>query len=251
MCDTPIIGHIQIHFPELDSSNQYALDLISKSKPQHGTVISTSFQRQGRGQIGRDWFSPANKNITLSIILKPDFLHIKDQFYLNMAFALAVRESISEKLGKEVKIKWPNDIYVEDKKIAGILIQNVLQGSTYSYAVLGIGINVNQRQFNPKIPNPTSMQIVKDKEFSLKEIKANLFAKTDAYLAKLQNLELDSLKAEYVPHLYRLGEVAQFEIDQEKQEATIIGIERDGQVVLKFSDDSTRSFNLNEIKYII
>ena len=152
-----MIGNNHIRLNRVNSTNKYAVEMIAKSKPIEGTVISASFQYEGRGQIGRFWESEAEKNITCSTILRPDFLEASDQFQLNIAISLALHDFISHFLdNKDVKIKWPNDIYVGDKKIAGILLQNSLIGKKVNSTIVGTGININQTEFSGDVPNPTS-----------------------------------------------------------------------------------------------
>ena len=126
--NTLFIGKVFQHFASLESTNQYAVDLISKSKPIEGTVISTFNQTKGRGQIGSTWESAIGKNITLSVILYPSFLPIQKQFYLNQIVALAVKDLLQAYTSKVVQVKWPNDVYIHEHKTAGILIQNSVSG---------------------------------------------------------------------------------------------------------------------------
>ena len=137
--DSPFYGAKHYHLSEIDSTNNYALNLLSKSTPAEGTTISADFQTHGRGQYGRDWLSESTKNLLSSIILYPDFLPANEQFSLSKAVSLAVRNCINSFLpSKEIRIKWPNDIYCDDKKIAGILIQNLLTGNKINVSVIGI-----------------------------------------------------------------------------------------------------------------
>ena len=124
--NTLFIGKVLRHFPQLGSTNQYAVEIVSKSNPTEGTVISTFHQPAGRGQIGRKWESEPHKNLTLSIIFYPRFLAPTQQFILNQAISLGLVDFITKYIAKGVKVKWPNDIYVQDRKIAGILLQNTL-----------------------------------------------------------------------------------------------------------------------------
>ena len=135
-------GKMSIYLPETESTNNYAMDLISKTNPPEGTCIYTAYQSAGRGQIGRYWHSETGKNILISYILYPKDLKIADQFMLNIIASLAVRDVV-DLFCLNVKIKWPNDIYVDDKKIAGILVQSVLRNNTIKATIIGIGLNVN------------------------------------------------------------------------------------------------------------
>ena len=150
------MGQVFEEFEMLPSTNQYAQELLSKSKPVEGTVISAQNQHAGRGQIGSSWEAAPGQNLTLSIILYPQFLAIQHQFQLNQSISLGVRDFIAKYVQKPVKIKWPNDIYVNEKKIGGILIQNTLSGSSIQSTIAGIGINVNQKHFESMLEMKTS-----------------------------------------------------------------------------------------------
>ena len=157
--NTLFVGKVLVELPRLTSTNLYAQELLSKSKPSEGTVISTSDQYAGRGQIGSGWESEAHKNITLTFIFYPAFLPIRQQFQLTQAISLGVKDCIEHFVPKNVKIKWPNDIYINDKKTCGILIQNTLSGAQISSSIIGIGININQTHFQTNPPNPTSFKL--------------------------------------------------------------------------------------------
>ena len=130
---SPIIGKHIIQLEKVPSTNDYALKLLSKSTPEEGTIISTNSQTMGKGLAGNGWESQAGKNLTISIILKPSFLNPSKQFYISKIIALAVHEFLSGQL-KNVRIKWPNDIYVNNDKIAGILIENSVIGNNFEYS---------------------------------------------------------------------------------------------------------------------
>lgn len=172
--NTLFIGKVFKQFAKLASTNDYALLLLSKSKPSEGTVISTLNQYKGRGQIGSTWESEAGKNINFSLILYPTFLPVKDQFQLNQAMSLGVRDFVAEYLLNPVKVKWSNDIFVKGKKVAGILIQNSIMGSQIRSSVIGIGINVNQTEFASNLPNPTSLKLEMGTDFDLVKLGAGL-----------------------------------------------------------------------------
>lgn len=155
--DSLFYGAKHYHFSEIDSTNNYALNLLSKSTPAEGTTVSADFQTHGRGQYGREWLSESTKNLLSSIILYPDFIPANEQFSLSKALALAVRNCLNSFLpSKRITIKWPNDIFCDDKKIGGILIQNLLTRDKITASVVGIGINVNQESF-PKEIRATSL----------------------------------------------------------------------------------------------
>ena len=248
-----MIGNNHIRLNRVNSTNKYAVDMIAKSKPIEGTVISASFQYEGRGQIGRFWESEANMNITCSTILRPDFLEASDQFQLNIAVSLAIHDLICHFLGtKEVKIKWPNDIYVGDEKIAGILIQNSLMGKKISSTILGAGININQINFSADIPNPTSMAIELNKAQDLELMFAWLFRFLTKRYLQLKNGQIDNLKSEYLDSLFRKGLWSKFKNESEAiWEGKIIGVDDSGRLQIENKEGELKVFNFREVRYVI
>ena len=130
-------------------------------------------QYAGRGQVGTQWESEKGKNLTASILLYPSFISPTNQFNLSIAVSLGIRDALHNILKQEVWIKWPNDIYVNNKKIGGILIENILQGSTWKYAIIGIGINVNQTAFSTDAKNPTSIREILHESYVIVDIDTN------------------------------------------------------------------------------
>src|ERR1035441_10550859 len=145
---TLFIGKNLITLDSVASTNNFAKDMLSNTRPVEGTAIMAKEQYAGRGQMGNAWETESGKNLTCSFILYPEFLEADKQFFLNMAVALAVKDFCEHVLHDEIKIKWPNDIYYHDKKLGGILIENSISGNKISSSVIGIGINVNQTAFD-------------------------------------------------------------------------------------------------------
>src|ERR1035437_6675835 len=159
--ETIFIGKNCIEIEKTDSTNSYLSKLLGEKTLFEGTVVITNRQEMGRGQRGTTWESEPNKNLTLSILLHPTFLRPDEQFQLNKAISLGVAGFVVGVLqvDVDVKIKWPNDIYIRNKKVAGILIENSVSGNNLQHSIIGIGINVNQEKFSAKLPNPTSFRI--------------------------------------------------------------------------------------------
>ena len=207
MCcpDTLFIGRNFVDLPSVNSTNEYAHALLSKSKPPEGTVISATNQYAGRGQIGSEWESRPGQNITLSIVLYPTFLPIRRQFLLNQAISLATFDLVEKYFPKKTKIKWPNDIYINDKKTAGILIQNAVASSRLRSSVVGIGININQEIFDPSVPNATSFKLESGQEMEIKTLIAELCQFVESRYLKLKSGKSVPLQQEYLQHLYWYG----------------------------------------------
>ena len=163
------IGKVLIQEKKLDSTNNYAMRLLEKGEPKAGTVIIASYQTQGKGNYGKTWDGKENQNLTFSIILYPDFINADQQFILTKAVSLGLYDILLNYLPVETKIKWPNDIYHKSGKLAGILIESLISGSRISGSVIGIGVNINQTNFD-KLPNAVSLSQLTGKRHDLKLI---------------------------------------------------------------------------------
>lgn len=248
--NTLFVGKVFLTFPTLPSTNTYALELLAREKPAEGTVIHAENQTEGRGQMGNHWLAAAGKNITLSVIVYPEFLPIRQQFQLNEAIALAVRDCVAKYVEKPVIVKWPNDVYIEERKVAGILIQNTLSGAQIQSSVIGIGINVNQRDFAADLPNPTSICLENGATANLREvIQTLLFAIESRYLLLKQG-HTQALHDEYISHLYRFRQTARYWCaDGRLISGQIIGVDSHGRLLLEHSG-SIEAFDLKSIKSI-
>lgn len=245
------VGKVFHYFPELPSTNTFAKELISKSNPSEGTVVYTDFQSAGRGQIGSKWLSNAGKNLLLSIILRPKFLPIRQQFALNQAVALGIYDFFANVHNVDVKIKWPNDIYVNNRKIGGILIENTLSGSTFQAAVVGIGLNINQKHFGKGAANPTALCLETNEHYELNNLRTQLFKMIESRYIQLRANKLTDLHTQYLQHLYRFDEIAAYEkLDGTIIQAKIIGISPIGELLL-LEQNTTQAYGFKEIKFLI
>jgi BirA family biotin operon repressor/biotin-[acetyl-CoA-carboxylase] ligase len=246
------IGKTLIELPSCPSTNDHALSLLSKNKPKEGTVILTFNQTQGRGQVGSQWIGEAYQNIAFTCILYPHFLSPKEQISLNQAVALAAFHLVNQHTEKVVKIKWPNDIYVGDKKVAGILIQNLLSSNKFNTSIVGIGINVNQQKFPPELPLATSLGIEVGRPFHLKELALELCELLERAYDQLKKRSLDKIHEEYLRHLYRFHQLGTFQsLDGSVFEGQIVGISSSGRLqVRRENDGTTEEFGIKEIRFL-
>lgn len=248
--DTLFIGREQHQLPSVNSTNEHALSLLSKSKPPEGTVVSTPNQVAGRGQIGSNWESEAGKNICMSVILYPKFLNAGRQFLLSQAVSLAVFDLLEKYFPGQTKIKWPNDIYINGKKAVGILIQNSVSGAQLRSSVIGIGINVNQEIFRSGAPNPTSFKLESGNEFNTGQLINELCHFLENRYLKLKSGNIVPLQAAYLKHLYRFQIPSFFENGNGAVfKGTITGISEKGQLKIYISGKE-KLFGLKEIKFL-
>lgn len=248
---TQIIGNQHFRLPELSSTNRYALDLLSKSKPVEGTVISAVAQTEGKGQSDNTWDTEPKKNVTMSVILYPTFLHPREQFRLNQAISLAIWDAVHDLTGDEASIKWPNDIYVSNRKICGMLIQNSITSQKIQSCVAGIGLNVNQSDFSEKLPNPTSFKNELGREIELNKIFELLFSKLSQYYLQLRTRNFDLINRAYHKRLYQFGKEALYENTQNRSvfSGKIIGTTPQGQLKIE-TNSGEKIFALKEVKFL-
>ncbi len=242
-----------MEFPALPSTNLFALELLSKSKPTEGTVISVSYQTDGRGQIGSKWLGEPGKNIALSVILYPFFLKAVQQFSLSQAIALGVRDWAQAILEKPVHLKWPNDLYIGDRKAGGILIQNSIMGASLQSSVVGIGVNVNQDSFDQTLPNPTSLKIeAGGREFDLEMLKNLLFQHLEQRYLQLKTGLFDTLAADYRDCLYGLGNSKLFQRqDDTTFRGVITGTTPSGLLCILGEDGKEATFDLKAVRLVL
>ena len=247
---TLFIGKNLIELQSIDSTNNYAKELLQHQKPPEGTLIFAHEQHTGRGQMGNVWKTEAGKNLTASIILYPDFLDADKQFFLNMAISLAVKDFCESILPDEIKIKWPNDIYWRDKKLGGILIENTITGNRISSSVVGIGINVNQEEFAEDLPNPVSVLQISNFEFKISNLLEGLSVFIEKYYLQLRQLHFNFLDKGYTVALYRYQQTHEFKKGEQILKGEINGVAKDGKLILHSSGKEMR-FAFKEVEFVI
>lgn len=245
--NTLFIGNNCILVESCDSTNTFLSEMIANTNLPEGTVVATNRQLRGKGQRGSVWESEDFLNCTLSILLKPNFLHIGEQFFLNMTISNAVRNSIQYFLSTKVLVKWPNDILVEDKKICGMLIENQIVGSSINQSVIGIGINVNQNNF--RFSNATSIKNEIHKEVDLEYFKKTLFENIEREYLVLRSLDFETIKNSYVKNLFKFQIDSKFIIDDKEVEGRIVGVATSGQLIVCI-DNKLETFDFKQIKFI-
>ena len=193
----------------------------------------------GRGQTGNGWESAPNENLLCSILLPPN----KNLYFLNIAVSVA----IIRLLGGQYTIKWPNDIYYNDKKLAGILLENAIVGSEIKYSIAGIGLNVNQTEFVSDAPNPVSLKQITGKEYNIDQWMKDLFEAINSVLNEPEEL----IWSEYKTHLYRREGYWPFEDQEGCFEAHIEDVLPTGEIVLRDKNGQIHQYGFKQIKYIL
>ena len=196
-----------IHLKECSSTNDYLISLNKKSNCKEGTIVGTDFQSKGRGQRTNLWFSEKKSNLTFSIIIEP-FLPISYQFYLNIISSLSIYNVLKSILGEDIKIKWPNDIFYQDKKIAGILVENIVKNKKIQKSIIGIGLNVNQKKF--PISEAISIANIISVKYKRKKLFNFILIELEKNYNFLKNKNFETLLGSYSLGLYKLNENISF-----------------------------------------
>ena len=238
-------SHNIIKLTDVDSTNNYALSLKGSKVFKQGLVIVSDFQTKGQGQRGNSWESEKGKNLIISLVIEPN-ISVKKQFDVSKIATISVMDFLNS-LGVPSKIKWPNDILVGNKKIAGILIHNVIFRDTISHSVIGIGLNVNQLIFDAYDPKATSLKLEMKKKFNLEEIQKELISSIQNRI-RAYRLGKD-IEAEYLIGLFQKDKVAVFKSKSQKFNGIIRGVTASGLLMVE-TEKSIREFDLKEIKMV-
>ena len=251
--ETLFVGQTFIDLDETHSTNSYATNLLKQTSVAEGTLVFTKNQTKGRGQLGNTWQAEEGKNITFSLILHPIFLTVDKQFYLSKITSLAVFGMLTEFLNLslyDIKIKWPNDILVNNGKIAGILIENILRGSFLQSSVIGVGININQLNFVDIHKQTTSLALLLKKEFNVKQ-SLSLFCKHfEAFYLMLKQGNFDKITQAYLQQLYKFNQWANYQASNKTFSAKITGIEENGLLLLVTKQNEVLKYNFKEIVFL-
>ncbi|MCJ8164019.1 biotin--[acetyl-CoA-carboxylase] ligase [Pontibacter sp. E15-1] len=245
---TLFIGQQLYFLPVCESTNSEAQLLLNKNGATEGCTVVAGHQTKGRGQRGNSWEAEPGMNITLSVVLSPSFLAARQQFSLNMAVSLAALDLLQEQGMAEAKVKWPNDLFFEDKKLGGILIENTVHGNTLQHSIVGIGLNVNQMQFG--YTTATSLRQVLGRPLNVEKLTARLLELLEKRYLELRRGQTDNLRYAYLQALYRYQEVHAFLVGDCEVQGQIVGVAEDGRLAVAVENE-LRYFGFKEISYCI
>ncbi|MEO5891978.1 MAG: biotin--[acetyl-CoA-carboxylase] ligase [Ferruginibacter sp.] len=245
----PHIGSSFVILKQVDSTNNYAMAKVHAGLAKHGNAWFSSLQTAGKGQRGKAWLTGEGQNIALSTILNPKQLNITHPFQLLVAVALASFDFFSSYAGDETRIKWPNDIYWRDRKAGGVLIENKFSGADWKWAVVGIGVNINQAKFDPAIINPVSLIQITGKNFDpvqlAKELHQLILKRADELLTK----SYEVLLGEYNSHLYKIHEAVRLKRGIGVFETIIRGVSAQGKLLTE--DAMEKEFDFGEVEWVV
>ncbi|MFI3264298.1 MAG: biotin--[acetyl-CoA-carboxylase] ligase [Rikenellaceae bacterium] len=234
-------------FDTLGSTN----DEAQRDIYNHGDIIIAEKQSAGRGQRGNKWLSGEGLNLTLSTIVTPNGIEVRRQFLISQAVALAICDMLILE-GLNPRIKWTNDIYIGDEKIVGILIENKLSGGELHRSIVGIGLNVNQREFDPELPNPTSMALASNKLFDRDAVLQNLAECLKNRFLMLEEGKYKEIAEQYHNKMYCINEPHPFKLSSgEIQVGSIVGVESSGELLIDWQSGERGAYLFGAIDFII
>jgi len=244
-----IIGSKLIYCENTLSTNTFASGLLKNDPVTEGTIIHTNFQLAGRGQKGNRWESEEGKNLLFSIVLFPTIVSPQDQFIISMFISLGICDFLKIFI-TGCKIKWPNDIYAGDDKIAGILIENSITGESISNSIVGIGININQVKFPEDIPNPVSLKMLSGKDHDLDYCLKQIAICLDKRYKQLLAGNRTEIRTAYISSLFRLNEWCNFITGSGPLYGKINSVARSGCLQIEDEWKNIHEFQFKEVEFM-
>jgi BirA family biotin operon repressor/biotin-[acetyl-CoA-carboxylase] ligase len=244
-----IIGSKLIFYKSLPSTNTHAYHLLKTEKLQEGTIVYTNFQSAGRGQKGNKWESDDGKNLLISIVLHPSIIKPTRQFLISMTFSLGLCDFLKRYI-HSCSIKWPNDIYVSNDKIAGILIENSIMEEKIESTIAGIGLNINQVKFSYDLPNPVSLSQLTGSRYELSTCLDQLASDLDKRYQQLLAEDFSLIKKDYISQLYRLNEWSAYRDETGSFTGQIISVSDNGRLMIERENGKHEEYNFKEVEYI-
>lgn len=235
------------YLQEINSTNTYIKELYFDRRLPEGFTVYTGFQTAGRGQKGNTWESEPQKNLLFSTILYPHKITPEKQFLISEVVSLSIKDVLSN-YTSDITIKWPNDIYWNSQKIAGILIENAITDSTIDYSIIGVGLNLNQDVFLSDAPNPVSLSQITGQRYNLKTILTEI---QDRLLYCYKAYNDDDLHMLYNQSLFRKNECHWYSDGDKEFRGTIQDVKQDGRLIVALTNNTIRSFFFKEIKFLL
>ncbi len=241
----------RINLPKVDSTNNFCKDMLSFGDALEGiTLVVADEQTAGRGQATNTWESGKGQNLTFSVVCHPNFVKPSEQFILSQCMAVALWRSISL-IVDEARIKWPNDIYIGNKKVSGTLIECDLKGKEIENCIIGVGLNVNQKEFHSDAPNPISLLQATGKEQNKETLLTQIMEEFCTLYGQIKNGDTDTLRKEYMAHLYRKEGLHRYADVRGEFMAEIADVEPTGHLRLRFENGNECRYEFKEVRFIL
>lgn len=244
------MNHTKLIIDETHSTNNFLQKLVKEKQLPAFFSVRAKYQTAGRGQRGNSWESLPEENLLCSILLYPHCISANRSFYISQIVSLSLIKILNE-FSPYFTIKWPNDIYWKDKKIAGILIENQLLNNKVNQSIVGIGLNINQEIFSSNLTNPTSLYKITGTKHNLDSLWCTLIDNIKHYYKLLDEGKAGQIKIAYHNHLYRREGYHLYKDDKGEFEASVLKIQPDGQLILLDKTGKKRGYYFKEVSYII
>lgn len=242
-------SHI-IQIDRVSSTNNYAAKLLNQTKIPFGAVIMAQFQDDGRGQRGAVWQSKSGENLLFSAILDGSLMKECPPFYLSKCVAVSIKDTLSYFLKHKIHLKWPNDVLVERRKIAGVLIESQWKGNNLFSSIIGVGLNVNQTHFEYGF-DATSMKLLSANDYDLKEVLQVLCTNLNFNFSRLLSKEYSDLQQDYLSSLYKYNEKTHFKIGDKLEEVVLKDVNENGMVSLEMLGGKIKEYDFSQARQII
>ena len=242
------IGRKILFHDTVSSTNDLAAELLASGEAGDGTIVQAGEQQKGRGQAGNRWEAEPVKNLTMSLILRPHYLSPDKQFLISKMVSLAIVDLLKEYTAN-ISIKWPNDIYVGGDKIAGILIEHSISGNIIDSTIAGVGLNINQVDFSPDIPNPVSLKMVTGFNHPVKQVLKQLCTHLNYWNTHLVDGDYSTIDNEYHSLLYRLDTLSTYICNGLRVNGTITGVDGCGRLLLRDEGGAIKRYGFREISF--
>ena len=243
---------VVIMLDETSSTNTELKQLQQKEKLPEGSIVIANYQTQGRGQAGNTWFSDKGCNLLFSFLLYPKLIAANKQFIISRIVSLAIKK-VLDRYMDDTSIKWPNDIYWKDKKIAGMLIENSLMGQNINSSIIGIGLNVNQDEFPSELPNPVSMKMLTGKEYNRDKLLSLFFGEFNLLYQSLQKGgDEQKIELEYMSYLYRKDNFHWYEDKEGRFKGKVVDVLPSGHLVIEtLKSKEERIYAFKEVSFVL
>lgn len=249
---TLLLGSHIIWLPVADSTNDHAKYLLKQQPvPPYGTVVVAEWQTHGRGQRQNIWHAEKGKNITLSLIVYPNFLKTTEQFLLSQIVSVGIADFLNNLIHLPVSIKWPNDILIHNKKVSGLLIENIVNKEWLKESIIGIGLNVNQTEFPETLINKAiSLKQISGVEYHLPTLILDLLSSIEKYYLKAMHGQQRIIKESYLQRLFQYQIISDYRIRGQHVAATIEGISQEGLLLMRVKDQII-ALCQHEVEYLL
>ncbi|HZI68709.1 MAG TPA: biotin--[acetyl-CoA-carboxylase] ligase [Hanamia sp.] len=231
----------------VDSTNNYAMALIKTGKINSATAVFAKEQTDGKGRRGRDWKSKPSENIILSVAVPMQWQSVSKQFQISVATALSCYDLFQKHILRNLFIKWPNDIFINDSKAGGILIENVIKGNNWQWSVVGVGLNINQETFEEGIQSASSLKMATGKDFDVIKLAEELYSILLKRIEDLKGGQFEIMMEEYNSKLYSRGKKVRLKKQNVVFETKIVGVSSFGQLITE--DSVERRFDFDEVEF--